>query len=237
MKKVLILVLSSDFSPYSEMIRTSQSTWDSIGVAGCETFFYCSQNDNPGTSNHDNVMYFDVPNDLYSMGHKNLAMFEWALQNKEFDYVCRLNASHFCDKKLLVEYVQTLPETNLFAGAKVNESPEWLWGGTGFIVSKDVIEKLVQHGNQWQHDKMEDRAISYLATELAIPFYEESKACSIDVKGDAWQCISYCGKSIDFSDFNALKELGHIIYRVKQDGHRYMDTFIMNELFKNFQHE
>jgi len=98
-KKVLILVISSDFEPYSTMIHTSKSTWDSLQIANCETIFYCSANDNPGATNHDNVMYFDVPNDLYSMGHKNLAMYAWALNNKDFDFVCRVNASHYVDKK------------------------------------------------------------------------------------------------------------------------------------------
>lgn len=230
MKKVLILVLSSDFEPYRTMIQTSKATWDSVSVENCETIFYCSQRDNPGAVNHDNVMYFDVPNDLYSMGRKNLAMFEWALANKEFDYVARINASCYVDKKLLTDHIQSLPYENVFCGVVVNEEPAWCFGGTQFIVSRDVIQKVVDNKERWQHQHMEDRAFSYLVSDLGIPFMNGIPSCSIDAKTDGWQCISYINKSKDFTDFADLKELNHVFYRIKQDQKRWMDKLLMEQL-------
>ena len=89
-KKVLILVLSSDFPPYSQMIQTSKGTWNSVQVDGCETVFCCG---NSKKKSSDDIIYFPVENGLYDMGHKTIAMLEWALQNKEFDYIARTNAS------------------------------------------------------------------------------------------------------------------------------------------------
>jgi len=232
MKRVLILVISSDFEPYRTMIKTSRETWDSLQIANCETIFYCSQQDNPGATNHDNVMYFDVPNSLYDMGRKNLAMFEWTLANKDFDYVVRLNASHYCDKKALMEAAQKLPTTNLFFGVRVEDTPYWCFGGCGFIFSRDVIQQFVDNKDKYDHSVMEDKSLSYLANELHLQFLKGIKACSIDKTETGWQCTSYCEKSITFTDFADVKDLGHYIYRVKQDGRRWEDAFIMHRLFE-----
>lgn len=235
MKNVLILVLSSDFSPYNKMIDTSCKTWDSIPVEGVETIFYCSQKDNPQGQSNDKLRYFDVGNSLFDMGHKNLAMYEWALANKEFDYVARVNASCYVDKKQLIKYVQDLPAENVFAGVKAESQHGgfYLWGGCQTIISRDVIQQFVENKHKWQHRFMEDEAMSFLATMLGIPFSNDMKSCSIDKFGDEWLCISYCGKSKKFTSFDELNPPDHIFYRVKQDGKRSVDEIIMKELFKH----
>lgn len=235
-KKVLILVLSSDFEPYSTMIETSMNTWDSVHTEGVETIFYTSQKDNPNWVNTDKVMYFYTGNGLFNMGEKNLAVFEWALQNKEFDFVCRVNASCYVDKKKLIEYVQGLQTTDLFLGVVVNQEPKWCFGGTHFVISKDVIQKIVDNKQYWDHSEMEDRALSFLVTKIGVPFTSGIKSCSIDSNGsDGWHCISYCGESLDFTDFDELKNKSHFCYRVKQDQKRWVDKFIMEQLFENLK--
>lgn len=237
MKKVLILVISSDFEPYSKMIETSLNTWDSLDVAGVETFFYCSQKDNPKWENTNKILYFPVDNTLYSMGYKNLAMFQWVLENKEFDYILRINASCYVDKRNLIEYVQNIPETNLIAGAEATSQHgfQYLWGGASYLISKDVFEAIVHNGYLWEHRFMEDESVSLLVTKLGIP-YSEGKACSINKTDEGWMCLSYGGvDSILFTDFNDLKRLKHFSYRVKQDGHREVDEYLMEQLFKTLQ--
>lgn len=236
MKKCLILVLSSDFAPYDQMILTSQSTWDSIDVPNTEIIYYCSLKDNNGTTNKDKTMYFDVNNTLFDIGYKNIEMFDWALKNKEFDYVLRVNASQYVDKKQAIEFAQTLPDTNLFSGPEVKDESRgkesWLWGGMGFWISRDVLQKFVDNKQQYDHSVMEDKSLSYLANRLGIPFSDKFKSCSIDHNGGGWKCLSYCGNSKDFTDFSEIKDLGHIVYRVKCDGKRWVDTMLMQELFK-----
>lgn len=240
-KKVLILVLSSDFEPYSKMIETSNSTWNSIDVPDTETIFYCSQKDNPSINTRTfssvveigNVMYFDVPNGLYDMGHKNLAMYEWALANKEFDFVARINASCYCDKKELIKFVQTLPDENVFLGAETDSQNgfRYCWGGAQYVISRDVLQKIVDNKDQWLHQYMEDEASSLLVASLGIPF-KMGYAGSIDDMGDHWRLISYGGKSITFTKFEDLIPLKHFFYRVKFDGARYKDEIVMKKLFE-----
>jgi len=227
MKKVLILVLSTDKPPYDKMIQTSKETWDKEN----EAIFYCSDldtgNKKPG------IMYLPTGNGLFDMGHKNIAAFKWAL-TQEFDYIARINASCYVDKKKLNDFIQTLPDTGLFMGVETDSRHgfRYVWGGCHYIISRDVIQKIVDNADKWNHKYMEDEAMSLLVASMGIPFTPGIKSCSIDRLYNAWQCISYCNESIIFTDFEKLKPLSHIFYRVKCDGNRSQDEFLMQQLSK-----
>ncbi len=233
MKKVLILVVSVQAPPFGKMIETSLRTWDSIDVDGVETVFYCSR---PKLQNTEKIIYIDVDESYFTMGYKMHAAFDWALANKEFDYIARVNASCYVDKKQLIAQVQDMADSNLFSCLEVAATPteqKWSWGGGQFILSRDVVEQIIKHRNLWNHSIMEDKALGHLMNLLSIP-YTRGKACSIDkLEGDKWRCLCYDAESFEFTDFAdvALKSKNYF-YRVKQDYDRNMDEYVMNELFK-----
>ena len=233
MKKVLILVLSADVPPYDEMMQTSQNTWDSINIEGCETLYYCDASEKPNT---EKVIYVDTVYNLFTMGRKDLLAYEWILANKEFDYVARVNSSCYVNKKELIKYVQNLPEKDLFSGftVPVENGDPYMWGGLQFVISRDVIQKMVDNKWNWNHKVMEDQAMSELVRSLGIPFHE-GKACSIDKQlNDSWLLLAYGGgDNMVFADFAELNKLdNHFFYRVKCDGQRSVDKFVMEEMFK-----
>lgn len=234
MKKVLILVLSADFPPYNRMIETSLNTWDSVEVEGCETVFYCGLSEKPNT---DKIIYMPIQEALLTMGKKLLLAFEWALKNKEFDFLARPHSCIYVDKLNLINYVQQLPEENVLAGLEVKDTPQnWLWGGCGILMSKDIVQKIVDNKKHWDHSVMEDKGISYLANKLGLP-YTNGMGCSIDNMGENWRCMVYGGgESFEFTDFSDVKKAqqeGQFFYRVKQDGQRDIDEYIMKQLFKH----
>lgn len=233
-KKILNLVLSHHIPPYDSLCRVSMETWDSIEVEDVETIYYFSKT---GWQPNDRFVYLNVADGLFALAQKTIAAFEWALAYKEFDYLTRPHSCIYVNKKSLKSYVQSLPCENLFAGAPATSINgfKYLWGGIGWIFSKDVIEKLVQHKTQLIHGLMEDEAISVLATQIGIPYSEYNQSCSIDKTDNGWQCTSYCGRSKIFTDFSDLKELNHSFYRVKQDKNRKTDEHLMRELFKHLQ--
>lgn len=230
-KRVLILVLSADFPPYDRMITTAQETWNSVEVENMETVFYCGESDKTDT---DKIIYLPVKESLHTMGHKLLLALGWSLKNKEFDYLARPHSSIYVNKKELMNYVNTLPETNVFSAIGVDADPRWAWGGLGYVYSKDVIEKIIANKEHYRHDLMEDMAQSYLINKLEIP-YTNGMGCSIDKKENGWLCLSYGGtETFEFSDFSEItKSKGQYYYRVKQDGKREVDEHIMRELFKH----
>ena len=227
MKRVLIMVVSCEARPYGKMIDTSLLTWDSKEIEGVQTIYYCGTSTQLDT---DKIKHFPIKDGLYQMGHKGLLAYEWALNTLEFDYVARVNSSCYVSKKKLLDYVQTLPNENIFEGLKIEDKEDWVWGGGQFIISRDVLQKIVDNKADWRHGEMEDKAMSFLAAKLGIPF-KEGNACSINKQEDNWGLLSYgFGESIEFEDFKDVSNSPHYFYRVKQDQRRELDEYIMIKL-------
>ena len=233
MKRVLILVLSCETPPYNKMVDTSKGTWDSIEVDGVETVYYF------GVSHYKrtdlNCIYLPVKESLETMGEKTVQALEYALNNYEFDYIARINSSCYVDKKKLLIYAQSLQKDNLFEGLTVKrpDTFDYTWGGGQFIISKDVIQKIVDNKTKWNHSYMEDESLGLLVSTLGIPFTDGS-ACSINKTDNKWLLLSYGnGNSIEFTDFKDIKDSPHYFYRVKQDGKRDLDKYLMQQLYAN----
>lgn len=229
-KKVLILVLSADFEPYKEMIDTSMRTWDMVEEESMETIFYCAS-----WTKEDNgkVIYLKVGEDYYHMSRKTLMAFEWALENKEFDYIARPHSCIYVNKKSLRDYIDGLPNENVFSCLEVKDEEIWAWGGIGFILSKDVVKRMVLSRQLLDIKLMEDVGLSRLINMLGVP-YTKGLGCSIN-KFDSgrWGCFSYGTESFEFDDFaDIVKSKGQYFYRVKYDPDRNVDRYIMEQLHK-----
>jgi len=239
MKTCLILAIGCSLEPWGKMLDTSQKTWDSIFVEGIDTIFYFG---NPVKENTDKAIYFPIEESYAKMGEKMLQAFEWVLKNKTFDYIARVNSSCYVDKKELIKHIQALPGTDVFAGLEIKATEterRWMWGGGQFLMSRDAAEKIVENKHLWYHGEMEDKALSYIADDLKIPF-TQGKALSIDRDGSniaGWVAIVYGGgESFKFTDFADVKKLdNHFFYRVKQDNDRNMDAYVMQQLYNNLK--
>lgn len=234
MKKVLILVLSADFEPYEKMIQTAKDTWDSIEEEGMETVYYCA---NFEKQNHDNVIYLRIGEDYYHMARKTVAAFEWALENKEFDYIARPHSCIYVNKKELRTYIDGLPDNDVFSCLEVEDEEKWAWGGIGWIISRDVVEKIVRAKHTLDNTLMEDMALSRLVSKVGVS-YTKAKGCSINkLPSGKWLCLMYGeGESFEFDDFSEMiKSKGQYFYRVKYDENREVDKYLMEELFKIFK--
>lgn len=237
MKTILIYVLSSRTQPYEAMIQQAMDTWDSRELPGTQTMFYTGYPIAPKI--HPRVISFPVENDLHSIGRKNLVAYQWALQNLQWDYMARINSSCYVRKAALLQWVQGLPDKGVLQGigAPDRGGAMFLWGGAQYIMSRDVVQALVDRSGEWDHLAMEDVAMSRLALKIGIPLDMGGRACSINRRVDNgdWLCIAYGGKdSFEFSDLSEMKRASdqHFI-RVKQDGMRQMERMIMETLHRN----
>lgn len=230
-KKVLILAIGCSLKPWNKMFNTSLETWDSIEVDGVETIFYFG---NPMQENTNKASYFPIEEHYNTMGNKMLKAFEWALKNKDFDYIARVNSSCYVDKNELIKHVQTLPEKDLFQGLIVPASENqfsWCWGGGQFIISKDVVSKIIIGQSLWDHNIMEDVALSKIVSDLYIPF-TNGVACSIDANLSKDNFAYTCYGTTSFNSDKVVKAEGQFFYRVKTDRDRSVDEFLMKQLFK-----
>lgn len=238
MKNVLILTLSCSLDPWDKMINTAINTWDSFEVKGTESIFYLGE---PVKENTNKIIYLPVKESYASMGEKLLQALSWCLKNKDFDYIARNNISSYVNKLQLIDYIQTLPEKDVFAGIEIasgfqNYKERWMWGAGNFILSRDVVQTVVDSKSIWRHDLMEDVALSYVINKLNIP-YTAGMMASINKLEDRWLCVCYGkGENFEFKDFGDIKNKStHFFYRVKQDLKRHIDAQIMQELFKNLR--
>lgn len=234
MKKVLIMVMSSDKQPWKPLGEASMKTWDTIHVNGVETVFYAGCPKNGGISGSSEQLYLLEPDTLTNGGKITVHAFEWALQRKDFDYILRVNASTFVNKKLVFDYVQDKPETNLYMGVGAPYSlPQkdflYAWG-PHYLLSKDVVQLIVDNKDKWNHGLMDDVALGLLMNDLGIPLNNKGSMASIDAKNKTF--LSYNNNDSGGGSYTDLSELAHLpLIRVKQDYDRTEDIRLMHELF------
>ncbi len=231
--KVLIAVLSTRTPPYGEMIATSKATWDSVTVPGVETIYYVGE---PESALDDRVIGFPVHEAYRTMGHKNLAAWRWMLDHREFDFMARVNASCYVHKARLLEHCKGLPGSRYLAGSIYtgdSHRPTWLWGGHQFLMSRDVVQALVDNPAVWNHAEMDDVALSHAATAVGVPFVHGNHACAIDRLGeDLWRVVSTDGTNFEFTDWaEVVKLTGQHFFRCKIDLKRHLDAVVMRNLF------
>lgn len=228
MKTVLVYVISTVLPPWDAMIGWSQETWDSESPEGTATYYYT---DRKKGALPPRTFSFDVDADYSTMGKKDILAYRFALEHWSFDYMARVNSSCYVGKKRLLEYVQTLPDKNVFQGIGAYD---YVWGGGQYIISRDVVKAMVDHSEAWNHSVMEDVAMSQLVSKLGIPMDKEGNCCSVNKREKDWLCIEYNRGKNDafaFTDFADMRKADkHYFFRVKQDLRRHLDHYIMQQL-------
>lgn len=243
MKRVLILVLSTDKPPYDTLYRASTETWDSEEVEGVETIFYFARTNY--ATNSPRVLFTDSDDDFFSMGRKTLAAFKYALENREFDYIFRANASLFVNKPGLLRYVQDRPTENLALGVVADcgnfegDKHSFLWGPS-YLLSRDVVEKVVEQQGHWKHRAMDDNAISMLLRDIGIPLDNRGSMASIALRNGGYEFTYYENGAGGFVKMDDLRDVtrrlpGQFAFRVKDDANRENDVRLMHELKEAFK--
>jgi hypothetical protein len=233
--KVLVAVLSSRQPPWGEMIATSHTTWDAVDVPGVETIYYVGE---PESALENKVVGFPVPEGYNTMGRKNLLAWKWMLDNYEFDFMARVNASCYVHKARLHAHCQDLLPFKYLAGSIYQGDEKratWMWGGHQFLMSRDVVEALVMHPETWNHAEMDDVALSHAATALGVPFTHGNHACAIDkLENEKWRVVSTDGTNFEFTEWSAVAELtNQFFFRCKIDLKRHIDATVMRKLQKH----
>jgi len=109
-----------------------------------------------------------------------------------------------------------------------------LWGGSQYIISRDVVKAFVDNGSLWDHSKMEDVSMSRLANKLNIPLDTKGCFCSLNKNpGEIILLYYYNGESGGVT-YKSISEIPPDSYqyfiRVKQDLRRWEDVEMMKEL-------
>lgn len=212
--RVLILVLSfEDKDIYSEFKSVQEKTWDSIDVHGVKTFYYY------GGANIsqilDNSIYLNVSEGLENCGYKTIECFK-AIISLEFDYIFRTNSSSYIDKYLLHNFLINKPREKFYSGIIGEFNGIKFASGSGYFLSKDLVQIIIENSNLWDHIILDDVALGKLLTGYNIPL----------IPSERYEIIS--NKS--FWSFFKIIPLRFFHYRLKSESRKY-DLFQMKKIF------
>jgi hypothetical protein len=83
-------------------------------------------------------------------GEKFIIALEYCLNNFEFDFIQRISCTSYVDVPKMVNYINTLPKTKVYDGAKNMYNHEYYFiTGHNVLMSRDTVEILVKHKNEY----------------------------------------------------------------------------------------
>ena len=170
------------------------------------------------------VSHFETP----SYGHTNYAMnvtlnaFDIIRKHFDYDFIIRSSTSSFWVLSRLKELLQTLQKTNVFKGSK-----QFFNGvtGSGFILSKDVVDVFLKHEHILRNSNLaDDVTFSALARQIGIPL-QDMEICNIEFPNTP---------NVD----QMIKNTTACHFRVKSSENRLEnDTIIFNNIYEYFYNE
>lgn len=150
--RILILVLSYNASPFDVLMRTQQSTFDSVDVDGVETiYYYGGGNDKPDVHiardvyPYSTILQFPCTDEYYLMAAK-LKYCLQVINLDQYQYIFRTNSSSYISKPALIEFSKTLPTDKLYAGWSFIDSEDFGGGcisGAGIWLTPDTAKILM----------------------------------------------------------------------------------------------
>ncbi len=111
--------------------------------------------DHPVRVGHDNspikYTYGGVEHKIDdSRGEKFVMVLEYCLNNFEFDFIQRISCTSYVDVPKMVNYINTLPKTKVYNGAKNMYNYEYYFiTGHNVLMSRDVVQQIVDHKEEY----------------------------------------------------------------------------------------
>lgn len=245
MKRVLIMVLSFDEGYYRSLYYASRSTWDSVEVEGVKTVYFFGHEGATQKFQYDEAnrtLWTGTGEGLTAIGYKTIAAFEWALENEEFDYIIRVNASTYVNKKLIHEYVQNLPTERLYKGIGApyeykGETINFAWG-PAYLLSKDLVDLICAQTWHWNHGQMDDVSMGLFMKDLNVELANTGSMASIDIRRGSEPPVMFLTSYNNepdaggiITDLSELNKWTLPMIRVKQDWDRSKDVELMKGIF------
>jgi hypothetical protein len=168
--RTLVLVLGCRAAPYPELIRAIKETWASVVVEDVEVLFYYGGAE---FAIDGSDVYLPVPDDLPHIGHKTIACFQYALASREFDLIFRTNCSSYVDLANMQAYVRSRgARRSFYAGKGTVHGKVPFASGSGYFLSRDLVELVVEKASEWDHSVLDDLALAQLMHAHGVPLQE-----------------------------------------------------------------
>jgi hypothetical protein len=158
--KCLISVIAHNEEPFIKLENGIRESWMKHNINNDIIFYY-------GNSEYNNIigdrLYLNTKNEgIPNIGHKTIKMFEYCLNNYEFDYIFRTNCSSYVRIDKLNEYLINKPRTNFYNAVIMTHEPVPFASGCGYSISRDLVEIVVKNKEKWNHSYLDDVALALL---------------------------------------------------------------------------
>jgi hypothetical protein len=165
--RILVLVLGARVRPYPLLAHVIGRTWASMDVADVDALFYDGGADRARLDGRR--LALPVADDLPNVGRKTLACFEYVLANRDFDLVFRTNCSSYVDLPNLREYALGHARVDRFyAGSvRVHDGVQFA-SGSGYFLSRDLVELAVRQRAEWDHSLLDDVALGAIVARAGV---------------------------------------------------------------------
>ena len=153
-KKLIIAPLAHNRDHYESMTaRAEETCYYNSGELGIQVFHLYAQGNGvvaPEGSYilRGNKFYSDSAEKYTNLLYKTLDFFEYALENLDFDYIFRTNSGSYINLNSIQKFTNTLPDKNVYCGVEGFLRDITFASGSGFFVSKDIVEILVDNRSQ-----------------------------------------------------------------------------------------
>lgn len=108
-----------------------------------QAFFIVGQTSEP--IHEPRVVQVEAQDDYWALPQKVLAGMRWALKKHDFDFIVKVDDDTFIHPERLARYVATLEKgTPDIHGGEISADNEYLSGGAGYILSRRMVEVLVE---------------------------------------------------------------------------------------------
>jgi hypothetical protein len=103
-----------------------------------------------------------------TIGVRTLSAFEFILNDKNWDFLWRANVSSYVYAPRLLSTIENLPKRNLAAGVIGQFGEISFLSGAGYLLSRDVVQRVVENAQFWNNLFLDDVALGILLFNLDI---------------------------------------------------------------------
>jgi hypothetical protein len=115
----------------------------------------------------------ESPEDWSLIGLKTILALKYLLENYEFDFLFRTNTSSYLDVPSLLDFLETKPKENFYAGVVSSVLGNTRFAsGAGILVSRDIVQRICDNSEVWKHGLVDDAAFAELVANLQDPSVE-----------------------------------------------------------------
>ena len=234
--KIILSILSYQGCANFKMLSEAQKqTFCQCRIPEIDIKFYYGK---PLRKNNDFDCYYPFIDNMQNILHKTVAHFEDMLQYP-FDYLYRSNSSSYTHQKNAIKWLEDKPRENFYAGIEGSYGIHFMLGN-GFILSRDLVQLIVDKKNELNHSLADDVAIGKLMTDYKIPFTNLFMFAVVQYNGGGlYEIWKRTNAEVNiYKDVTELKKEyfeGIFHYRCKHPTDRGIDIKTMNKLHKLFK--